>query len=190
MRNRTYWVDHVLSETNKFSVVETGSANVYTITPYGTIMQEGTYQDANHFNSIEEGLTAHEAIIELLINYARQNKWDVDDFKTENSAAHTALNALITALDQFVSKLHTMETGSVTLANNLKFPFNNSKTTKALATAHDNTNYVVVVEVAAFSGNVGEVIVSEQLVNGFKIEYTGSASSVTINYKIIGGWNK
>ena len=74
MRNRTYWVDHVLSETNKFNVISFHD-DIYTITPYGTVMQQGTFQDAAHFNSIEEGLTANEEAILLLLNYARQNKW-------------------------------------------------------------------------------------------------------------------
>ena len=177
MRNRTYWVDHVLSETNKFNVIAVqGQNDVYTITPYGTVMQQGTYQDAAHFNSIEEGLTANEEAILILLNYARQNKW-LAEGRLDVAEAH-------------IDELYAVETGTVTLTNTSKFPFNNSKVTVALNTSRDTGNYVVVTEVTAASGNVGEVVVSEQLVNGFKIEFTGSASSATISYTVIGGWSK
>jgi len=36
-------------------------------------------------------------------------------------------------------------------------------------------------------GNPGEIVVSDKLVNGFKIAHTGSAPSVTIKYTVIGG---
>ena len=177
MRDRTYWVDHVLSETNKFNVIaDAGNPDVYTITPFGTVMQQGTYQDAAHFNSIEEGLTAYEAAILILLNYARQNKW-IEEGRLDAAEAH-------------IDKLYNVEAGTVTLTNSSVFPFNNSKTTVALNTSRDTGNYVVATEVIAASGNVGEVVVSEQLVNGFKIEFTGSASSATIKYIVIGGWNQ
>lgn len=190
MRNRTYWVDHVLSETSKFQVVQSALGDdVYTITPFGTVMQQGTFQDAAHFNSIEEGLTANEVALNLLINFARQNKWDLEAFVAEDATVHGELRALISALDQSVDKLHSVETGTKTLTNTSKFPFNNSQQTVALTTTRDTSNYVVVTEIQSFDGNVGEVVVSEQLANGFKLAYTGSAPSVTIKYKVIGGFN-
>lgn len=179
MRNRTYWVDHVLSETSKFQVVQSALGDdVYTITPFGAVMQQGTFQDAAHFNSIEEGLTANEVALNLLINFARQNKWDEEGLRT-----------LIGTLDVSVEKLHSVEVGTKTLTNTSKFPFNNSQQTVALTTKRDTSNYVVVTEIQSFDGNVGEVVVSEQLANGFKLAYTGSAPSVTIKYKVIGGFN-
>lgn len=171
MRERTYWVDHVLSETNKFTVILVGG-DVYSIVPYGTIMQQGTYQDAAHFNSIEESLTAHEAALLTLIDHAQHSREQLE------------------AAQANIDELCATETGTVTLTNTAKYPFNNSKQTVALSANRDTGNYVVVVEVTAASGNVGEIIVSDQLVNGFKIEYTGSASSATISYKVIGGWSK
>ena len=171
MRNRTYWVDHVLSDTNKFNVIAV-QGDIYSITPYGTVMQRGTFQDAAHLNSIEEGLTANEEAILLLLNYARQNKWSLD------------------AAEAHIDELCTTETGTVELKNTSKFPFNNSKQTVALPKKRDTGTYVVVVEVTSADGNIGEIVVSDQLVNGFKVEYTGSAKSATISYKVIGGWSK
>lgn len=171
MRERTYWADHVLSETNKFMVIAV-QGDIYTITPYGTVMQQGTYQDAAHFNSMEEALVANEEATLILLDFARHNKEQLE------------------AAEAHIDELYATETGTVTLTNTAKFPFNNSKSTVALNKNRDTGNYVVVVEVTAAKGNVGEIIVSDQLVNGFKIEYTGSASSATISYKVIGGWSK
>jgi hypothetical protein len=83
-----------------------------------------------------------------------------------------------------------IESGSVTLSNTQAFPFNDSQRTVALGTKRESTNYVVLTEVEDFTGNVGEIEISSRLTNGFKIAYTGSASSVTINYVVIGGYMK
>ena len=80
-----------------------------------------------------------------------------------------------------------IEAGTVTLTNSGTFPFNNSQRTVALVTERANQNYIVDYEVTAAVGNVGDIIVSAKLVNGFKIEYTGSATSVTVKYQVLGG---
>ncbi len=80
-----------------------------------------------------------------------------------------------------------IEAGTVTLTNNQAFPFNNSQVTVPLVTERANQNYIVDYEVTAATGNVGDIIVSAKLVNGFKIEHTGSASSVTVKYQVLGG---
>ena len=77
--------------------------------------------------------------------------------------------------------------GTVTLTNSLAFPFNNSQITVPISAERDNQNYIVDYEVTAAVGNVGDIIVSAKLVNGFKLEYTGSATSVTVKYQVLGG---
>lgn len=167
MYNRTYWQDHVLSEHGKYVLTKVdGSSNVYSITPSGEVMQQGTYQDANHFNQIEETLSAHDIAINLILNHAKQQEWNQDDIRAAVSS----------------------ETGTVTLTNSARFPFNNSQKTVALKTARPNAQYVVVAQIAASNGNVGEIEVSDILENGFKLAFTGSATSVTVKYKIIGGY--
>ena len=89
-----------------------------------------------------------------------------------------------------MQKLRVVETGTVTLTNSLEFPFNNSRKTVALVTAQANSDYLVDVEVDEANGNVGEVIVSSRMTNGFAIEHTGSATSVTVNYFVIGGFTE
>ena len=80
-----------------------------------------------------------------------------------------------------------IEAGSVTLTNSQAFPFNDSQVTVPLTTERANQNYIVDYEVTAAVGNVGDIIVSAKLVNGFKIEHTGSATSVTVKYQVLGG---
>lgn len=174
MYSRTYWVDHALSETNKFTIKQV-SGDVHTIVPYGTVMQQGVPQDAAHFNNIEEALSAHEIALGLHSNALMQH---MDEIKK---------NA---ALAEVVDKLHTVETGTVTLTNSAKYPFNNSQKTVALAAQRNTPAYVVITEVKSFIGNVGEIVVSDILANGFKIAFTGSATSVTVEYKILGGYTR
>lgn len=174
MYSRTYWVDHALSETNKFKITQV-SGDVHTIVPYGTVMQQGVPQDAAHFNNIEEALSAHEIALGLHSNALMQH---MDEIKK---------NA---ALAEVVDKLHTVETGTVTLTNSAKYPFNNSQKTVALAAQRNTPAYVVITEVKSFVGNVGEIVVSDILANGFKIAFTGSATSVTVEYKILGGYTR
>ena len=174
MYSRTYWVDHALSETNKFKITQV-SGDIHTIVPYGTVMQQGVPQDATHFNNIEEAISAHELSLGLHSNALMQH---MDEIKK---------NA---ALAEVVDKLHTVETGTVTLTNSAKYPFNNSQKTVALAAQRNTPAYVVITEVKSFVGNVGEIVVSDILANGFKIAFTGSATSVTVEYKILGGYTR
>lgn len=174
MYSRTYWVDHALSETNKFKITQV-SGDVHTIVPYGTVMQQGVPQDAKHFNNIEEALSAHEIVLGLHSNALMQY---MDEIKK---------NA---ALAEVVDKLHEVETGTVTLTNSAKYPFNNSQKTVSLVATRNTPDYVVITEVKSFVGNVGEIVVSDILANGFKIAFTGSATSVTVEYKILGGYTR
>lgn len=96
----------------------------------------------------------------------------------------------IAALQQFVSRHGTVQTGSITLTNSLEFPFNNSYHTIALTNVQSNTDYIVLTEIEDFTGNVGEVAVVDKMTNGFALEFSGSASSVTVNYVVIGGFSE
>lgn len=78
------------------------------------------------------------------------------------------------------------EYGSVNLTNTGTFPFNNSQQTVALVKTQKNTKYAVIPEDPT-KGDVGDIVVSDKQVNGFKIEFTGSAKSATVKYIVIGG---
>lgn len=97
-----------------------------------------------------------------------------------DNTANKADIAKLTARTDIVS-------GTVTLTNAQRYPFNDSIATVPIAAERANTNYIVDFEVTDADGNVGDVIVSSKLVNGFKIEFTGSATSVTIKYQVLGG---
>ena len=60
----------------------------------------------------------------------------------------------------------------------------------SLTKTRKTTNYVVMTDVTAFNGNVGEVEVTGKLTNGFQIGYTGSAASATVRYVVIGGFGE
>ena len=80
------------------------------------------------------------------------------------------------------------EYGTKTLTNSQKFPFNDSLTSVALANTLPDTNYAVITQIKSASVNAGDVEVSDKLVNGFKLSYTGSAQSVVVDYIVIGGF--
>ncbi len=108
---------------------------------------------------------------------------DIDDALYDLDASNTTLTAQM-------QRLRVVETGTVTLTNSLEFPFNNSKRTVALQTTQENTDYLVVVDVGDFTGNVGDIVVTDKMTNGFAIQHTGSASSVEVDYFVIGGFTE
>ena len=122
-------------------------------------IQRGTAQSAANFNNGEDGIL------------------DV----------HMALSLFGIYQHHYAGQL-SEEIKTVTLTNSAKFPFNNSAQTVNMTADKANTNYEVeVVEITAHDGVVGHVIVSEKLLNGFKLAFDGSATSATIKIKIKGG---
>lgn len=79
-------------------------------------------------------------------------------------------------------------TAELISSNKVFFAFNNSGTTVALKTVRKTMNYdldIEVVEVAG--GQVGDVIVYDKQLNGFKLKFEGSAKTVKVKYKVRGG---
>lgn len=116
----------------------------------------------------EVGIVDHnlDTAIGLLVNAFRQHVWDNDD------------------------DIPICEDGTVTLTNTSKiFPFTTSTKSVALSKMQPNVKYAVVAEITSSAGNAGEVVVSNKQVNGFKLAFTGSATSATIHYTVIGGVN-
>lgn len=102
----------------------------------------------------------------LIINRLRQHIWENEDA------------ALI------------CEEGTKTLTNTKRFPFNDSKASVSLTKAQKNTKYMIIAEVSTVAGNIGDIVVSDKLTNGFKLAFTGGAKSVTVKYFVIGGFLK
>lgn len=160
------WQNRVVERPRTYSeVTNQDGTKTYTPAP-GEVLQEGTPQSAQNFNIMDDGIMDAHVAAKLVLNALRQCGWRVEDLE----------------------KATVQETGTKTLTNSLKFPFNNSQVSVPLTNRRDNLNYVVVIVSVTGTGNVGEVEVSDRLVNGFKIAYTGSAKSVAVTYAVIGGY--
>lgn len=122
------------------------------------VIQEGTLQSAGNFNNMEKGILD----------------------------AYIAGTLLALSAEQQGAQLE-VEEREITLTNTDSYPFNNSKQTIALNKARISKDYTIDIEVKAHTGNVGSVIISDKLVNGFKIEFDGSGTSVTVVLRIKGG---
>lgn len=99
--------------------------------------------------------------------------------------AHLAIEILRQAL---ANQRIVFEKGTIELKNSLGYPFNNSCQTIPLKEVSDTTTYTVICEIASSDGIVESLVVTDKLVNGFKLAYTGSAKSAVINYTVIGGY--
>ena len=164
----TVWVDETDQYENRYTEVDNSDGTITHNKVRGTVYVEGTPQDAAHFNNMEGGILDAHTAVSLLVNAIRQQGWRVEALETATAT----------------------ETDSKTLTNTQAFPFNNSIQSVALANRRDNTDYVVEILSVVANGNPGEIEITERQVNGFKISYTGSASSVTVTYTVIGGYDQ
>ena len=159
MKEPLIWVDEVRSPSNTFEVVR-NEDGTYTSQRAGTLIQKGTNQSANNFNQMSMAIFENGEVNAVLIQEIRQHQRKIED------------------LDGQVIE--------VTMTNSLEYPFNNSKKTVSI-NQKDTLDYRVTVELAENTPNVGEIIVTDKQVNGFKIEFTGSAKSVKAKCYVTGG---
>lgn len=124
----------------------------------GDVIQEGTLQSAGNFNNMEDGI--------------------------EDATVAAAL--LLIAAGQLGAE-SAVEEKTIALTNTQSYPFNNSQKTVSLSATRTTTAYSVDVEVLEHSGDVGDVLISEKLLNGFKVRFDGSAKSATVKLIIKGG---
>ena len=166
MYNRKLWQDHVTEFENRFREQNNPDGTINHIPIEGTIIQQGTPQNAANFNNNEEGTVA----------------------------ANTIADYFMLAILQLLrgQKSAIGESGEITLTNTAKYPFNNSanrsSNTVALKLPRDTTNYTVTLEVQNEAGGAaGDLRILNKLRNGFLITYNGSASAVTVRYNVTGG---
>lgn len=175
MYDITNWLDHAVTPARTFKITDNGDGT-YTLTPAGEVIQQGTPMSAANFNNMETGIHA------------------------ANVAAIMAMNAARLAMEVADSNVVIKD---VELTNTLAYPFNDSQTTIALEAAEErhNTNYVVFAiigdcvaeggavddQVINNAGIAGNIVISSKMVNGFKVEYTGSADNVSLRLYIAGG---
>ena len=156
------WKDHIVEHTDWYKEVDEGDGNIRHVKVPGTIKQQGTPISAKNLNHMES--EALEALImsQFLTDLARK----------QNDTIKGLVGEQIT----------------VTLTNTQTYPFNNSKKTVSLGITRNTKDYSVIVEVLSKTGaGVGDIEITDKLTNGFKIAYTGAASSVTVNCIVQGG---
>jgi hypothetical protein len=124
----------------------------------GEILQEGTLQSAGNFNNMEEGILDTGIALSMMLNMLG------------NIVAGSAV-----------------ESHTVTLTNSQSYPFNNSVKTIALDNTRSTNNYIVDATVISADGQSGDITIYDKLLNGFKVKFEGSATSVTLKLNITGG---
>lgn len=160
--NILLWKDHAVTPDKTYKVVENSDGTI-TLTPAGKIIQQGTNMSASNFNNLETGVFA------------------------ANIASAEAMQLLRLLKDK--SEALEGVILEATLKNSKKYPFNDSVKTLALGSANlrNNKNYTVIVEAEAADGFVGDIVISDKMLNGFKVAFTGSASSVSVKCYVQGG---
>lgn len=169
------WLDHAVAPEHTFTMQENSDGTV-TLTPAGTVVQQGTNMSASNFNNMEMGITDVNLAVYILTLFAR----DLASRATSNENNIDEINANI------LSEI-TPETISVNMTNTANYPFNSSITSVSLSQNRVSKNYTVEAEVTDADGNVGEIEITDKTLNGFKVAFTGSATSVTVNLKVRGG---
>lgn len=157
------WKDHVTQYSNRYKEVQNADGTVTHEAVEGEVIQEGTPQNAQNFNDLEERVLAG------------------------GEVANLAFLKAITAESRI--KGLQGEVVEATLTNAKDYPFNNSKKTLALKTPRGNLDYTVNVEATTEdAGGIGEIKITDKQLNGFKIEYTGTAKSVSVKCTVQGGY--
>ncbi len=158
----TSWKDHAVDPANTYRIVENADGTI-TLIPAGKVVQQGTNMSAVNFNNMESGIFA--------ANLTGLEAMQVIRLFGDKA---TALEGVILEAE---------------LTNNQKYPFNNSVKTLAFDSANirNNKDYTVIVEAEAEGGFVGDIIISDKMLNGFKIAYTGSARKVAVKCYVQGG---
>lgn len=156
------WKDHAVAPGNTYTVTENDDGTI-TLTPAGKIIQQGTNMSAVNFNNMETGIFAANVTAAEAMQLIRLMKDKAE------------------ALEGFILE--------ATLTNSQKYPFNNSIKTLALGSENvrNSKDYTVIVEAEAADGFVGDINITDKMLNGFKIAYTGSASSVQVKCYVQGG---
>ncbi len=169
MHNQTEWKDHVTQYPNRRQITNNADGTSDVAKAQGEVIQQGTPQSATNFNNQENGIqdshTAFQVFLQYFIQFDRWVRQKIADYAAE-----------------FLNEIQT-----VTLSSTERFPFTNSVQTISLATVRKTLNYDVSWEVTSTNGNVGDISITDKQLNGFKIAFDGSATSVTLKIRIKGG---
>ena len=162
MRELVNWKDRVVEYPRRFKRTDLGGDLCTLERSPGTVKEEGTPQNATNFNTMD--LAAFEAM--LMAN--------------ENQRMIRLMQSTVDGLDG--QKI------PVELTNTQTYPFNGSQNAVQITPQRNDKNYTVEVEVVSKEGGfIGDFEITEKLVNGFKIAYTGSATKVNVICYVRGG---
>lgn len=162
MRQPVNWQDHVVEHPNRYKEVDNGDGTVDLQKQPGEIIQQGTPMNATNLNGMDYGILEDLFIASDLVREARMMKDSIRGI--------------------------TGDKIQITLTNSQAYPHNNSKKTVQISPSRNTKDYTVECYVVSASGGaVGDFEISDKLLNGFKIAYTGSASSVIVDCYVRGG---
>jgi hypothetical protein len=172
MYNPTLWQDEVVEYPYRYTETKNDDGTIDHTPAPGEKLKEGTPQSATNFGHMENGIHDAQIAESIFMQYKMHEQQEVERRLDEHDAEFSS------------------EVGTVTLTNTnaVFFAFNNSGSTVALKTVRKTMNYDLDIEVTEYSGGqLGEVVVYDKQLNGFKLKFTGSAKSVTVKYKVRGG---
>ena len=159
---RKIWQDHVTQYNDRYTETVNQDGSITHTPVEGTVIQQGTPQNAANFNNMEEGIFAADQLATEAARMAKVNARGIDAVKGEVIP--------------------------VALTNTSTYPFNNSIKTVSLTQKKTSTDYYVDIElVSVTGGGVGEFRVTDKLLNGFKLAFTGAATAVNVICRVKGG---
>lgn len=161
MRDLVNWQDHVVEHPGRFEMQDLGGGMILLTPAPGKTKKKGTPQNSTNFNTMD----------------------------------YAAFEAMMMANENTRMLMHTMRDMEgikglkidVVLTNSQEYPFNNSKATVSFPALRNTKDYYVIPELLEADGEVGEYEVSDKLLNGFKLAFTGSAKTVKVRCYVIGG---
>lgn len=173
MYNFKNWVDRVTQFVNRFKETNNSDGSITHERVDGEVLKSGTAQSAANFNNMEGGILENSLILAEATRVLKEHGRDIDAMTGE---------------------MHV-----IYLHNTAKYPANNSKTTIALKQPCNNTDYIIAARVVSAvmpngvaidgdpAGTAGNIVITDKLLNGFKVQYTGVAKEVTLEVEIHGG---
>lgn len=75
---RTVWKDHVVEHPDRFVETQNPDGSIEHVKAPGQTLQEGTNQDALHFNNLEDGVVHYAAAFALLYTTAQAQIRDLE----------------------------------------------------------------------------------------------------------------
>ena len=163
MRDPINFLDHVVEYPGRFKETDLGNNIVQHDPAPGEVVQEGTPLNAANMNLLDTAALQAIMMGGLHASFLRQLADKVD----------------AQAGDQI----------EVTLTNSQQYPFNNSNQAVQLPKNRNKKDYTVLTEIISVTGGgAGEFLITNKLLNGFQIAFTGAASQVKVRCIVQGGF--